>query len=70
MVSACLFSVAMTACYHDGMTTATALGNLRDAIRAEIIAEFVAKLEELRDGGEVDHYRDGVDDAIAVLKGE
>jgi len=52
------------------MTTATALGNLRDAIRAEIIAEFVEKLEELRDGSEIDHYRDGIEDAIAVLEGE
>lgn len=52
------------------MTTATALGNLREAIRAEILAGLVEKLEALRDGSEVDHYRDGVDDAIATVKGE
>jgi hypothetical protein len=58
------YSVGMT------QTTATALGNLRDSIRAELLAELVEKLEELRDGSEVDHYRDGVNDAIAVLEGE
>jgi hypothetical protein len=53
-----------------GMTTATALGNLRDSIRAEILAEQVEKLEALRDGSEVDHYRDGVNDAILAIQGE
>jgi hypothetical protein len=58
------YSVGMT------QTTATALGNLRDSIRAELLADFIEKLEALREGSEVDHYRDGVDDAIAVLEGE
>jgi hypothetical protein len=53
-----------------GMTTATALGNLRDSIRAELLADFIEKLEALRDGSEVDHYRDGVNDAILAIQGE
>lgn len=58
------YSVGMT------QTTVTALDHLREAVRAEILAELVEKLEELRDGSEVDHYRDGVNDAILAIQGE
>lgn len=58
--------------HTEGMTTLStprAMAQLTDAIRAELIAELVERLEALKaveDLGE--HYRDGVDDAIATIQ--
>jgi len=55
------------------MTAEEAIRNLRDAIRAEVLAEVIAKLTEYRSdlepgtGGE--GYTDGVDDAINTVEG-
>jgi hypothetical protein len=56
------------------MTPATALGNLRDAIRAEVIAEIVEKLEELHQGTPdedstyFDGYRAAIEDATSTVE--
>lgn len=56
------------------MTTATALAQLRDAIRTELVAEFVEKLDDLyktspdEDGAYFDGYRTGIEDAITTIE--
>jgi hypothetical protein len=52
------------------VTTATALGQLRDAIRAEVIAELVERLETWRDNLSADTdggYLDGINDSIITI---
>lgn len=55
------------------MTTATALAQLRDAIRAELVAEFVEKLDALQRSNDEDNlyldgWRNGVEDSIATIQ--
>lgn len=58
------------------MTTATALDQLRDTIRREVIAEMVGRLEEVHratpaeDSAYFDGYRAGLEDAISTIEGE
>ena len=52
------------------MTTLQAMDALRDAIRAEVIGEMVAKLTAVIEESEDDElYLDGIADAIITIQG-
>lgn len=52
------------------MTSEAAIEALRDAIRAEVIAELVEKLEDWKAqvSDVEDAYRDGVEDSIITIQ--